>query len=113
MAGVHVDADGQSDNVNVHGGGGPFGRRGQFTVQANDNGAVIHSRAFGADVDDSLILVSNTPGPQGWRTVGYEAMGPRSGPLVVATVQAKSNDHDELFKAVKALTRKAARGRKD
>ncbi len=71
---------------------------------------MIHARAFGPNFNESLILVSNAPGPQGWRTVGYEALGPRKGPLVIATVQSRSGEHDQLFGDVKTLVRKAARG---
>jgi hypothetical protein len=113
VPGVHVDADDRHGSVHVtgqspHDFGGPPGR-GQFSVDANDRGAVIHARSFGPNLNESLILVSNTPGPQGWRTVGYEALGPRSGPLVVATVQSKSDEHEGLFADVKSLVRKVAR----
>jgi hypothetical protein len=112
VPGVHIDADDQHGSVHITGPGAgpPFSGRGQFTVDANDSGAVIHSRSFGPNLQESLILASNAPGPQGWRTVGYEALGPRSGPLVIATVQAKSDDHEQLFGDVKELVRRAAGG---
>ena len=47
--------------------------------------------------------------PEGWRTVAYEAVGPKGGPLVVANFQSKADDHDPLFEQVKALAWKAAR----
>lgn len=113
--GVHIDADNQHSSVHVIGQGpaGAFGGppgRGQVTVDANDGGAVIHTMSFGRDFDENLILVSKTPGPRGWRTVGYEALGPRSGPLVVATVRSASDEHEELFNEVKSLVRRVARG---
>jgi hypothetical protein len=113
VPGVHIDADDQHNSVHISGQGPGPGQppgRGQFTVDANDSGAVIHARSFGPNFSERLILVSNTPGPQGWRTVGYDAMGPRPGPLVIATVQAKSNEHEQLFGDVEALVRKAAKG---
>lgn len=114
VPGVHIDADDQHNSVHVVGQapGHPFGPpdRGQVVVDANDNGAVIHAQSFGPNFDENLILVSKQPGPQGWRTVGYEARGPRTGPLVVATVQSKADDHENLFNDVKDLVRKIARG---
>lgn len=112
--GVHIDADDQHAQVHVAGQApnqvfGPP-ERGQVTVDANDNGAVIHALSFGPNFQEDLILVSKAPGPQGWRTVGYEALGPRSGPLVLATVRSKSDEHDELFNEVRALVRRAAGG---
>ena len=109
VAGMHIDADGQNNSVKINGGRGPTGGRGQFTVDANDSGAVIRSRAFGANVEQSLVVASKTPGPEGWRTVAYEAVGPKGGPLVVANFQSKADDHDPLFEQVKALAWKAAR----
>ncbi len=106
VAGVHIDADDRTNSVKINGG---HRGRGQFTVDANDNGAVVRSRAFGANVEQSLIRVSKTPGPQGWRTVAYEAVGPKGGPLLVANLASKSDEHDALFDAVKALTWKTAR----
>ncbi len=51
----------------------------------------------------SFILASDTPGPSGYKMVGYEARGPQTGPLVVATMMAKTDDHDELRDAVRDL----------
>ena len=105
---VHIDADGHDNSAHIH--GGDHGQ-GQFTVDANDSGAVVRARSFGPNFEESLILVSKTPGPDGWRSVGYEALGPKAGPLVIASFQSKADEHDEMFNDVKALTRKAARGR--
>jgi len=110
VGGLHIDADGESDSVHMQGGHGPFDRHGRFTVDANDGGAIIRSRAGGRDVRASLILASDHPGPQGWKVVGYEARGPRSGPLVVATVKIKSDEHDDVFKDAKALVQRSAGG---
>lgn len=109
VGGVHIDADDQTNSVRINGGGGPMGGHGQFTVDANDNGAVVRSMSFGPNVERSLILASKAPGPQGWRTVGYEAVGPKSGPLVLASFQSKADDRETTFGDVKALAWKAAR----
>ncbi len=106
---VHIDADGNDNSAHIHGGGGHG--RGQFTVDANDSGAVVRARSFGPNFEESLILVSKTPGPEGWRSVGYEALGPKAGPLVIASFQSRADEHDEIFNEVKALARRAARGR--
>ena len=112
VGGMHIDADDSTHSVKINGGGhGPMGRRGQFTVDANDNGAVIRARAFGPNIEQSLILASKSPGPEGWRTVAYEAVGPKSGPLVVANFRSKAEDRDMVFEDVKALAWKAARKR--
>lgn len=106
VGGVHIDADDRNNSVKIN--GGP-NRHGQFTVNANDNGAVIRTRGFGANIEQSLLMVSKSPGPQGWRTVAYEAVGPKSGPLVVANFQSKEDNRDSGFEEVKALAWRAAR----
>ena len=112
VGGVHINADDDTHSVKINGGGnGPMGGRGQFTVDASDNGAVIRARAFGPNIEQSLILASKAPGPEGWRTVGYEAVGPKSGPLVVANFRSKVEDRDMVFQDVKALAWRAARKR--
>ncbi len=110
VGGLNIDADGENDAVHMHGDHGPFGRRGQFSMDASDGGAIIRTRGGGRDVSSSLILASDHAGPAGWRVVGYEARGPRSGPLVVAKVMIKSDDHDDVFKDAKALVRASAGG---
>jgi hypothetical protein len=108
VGGVHIDANGKDNTARVT--GGDRGR-GQFSVDANDNGAVVRARSFGPNFEESLILVSKTPGPEGWRSVGYEALGPKTGPLVVARFQSRSDQHDSVFDDVRALARKTARDR--
>jgi len=107
VGGVHIDADDKNNSVKING-GSPKGR-GQFTVDANDNGAVIRARAFGANIDQSLIMASKEPGPEGWRMVAYDAVGPKSGPMVVARYESRQDNHDSTFEAVKALAWRAAR----
>ena len=109
---VHVDADDRTNSAHVetHANGFMGHGGGAVTVDANDSGAIIRTRSMGVNVNQDLILASDKPGPEGWRAVGYEALGPRNGPLVVAIVQSRSDQHDRLFADVKALVRKAASG---
>ncbi len=109
IGGLHIDADDATNTVHMQSGHG-FGHRGQFTIDANHGGAVIRATGGGPDVHATLILASDQTGPQGWHVVGYEALGPRSGPIVVATVKSKSDDHDTVFEDVKSLVRKSAAG---
>ena len=110
VAGVHVNADDATQQVHVEGGHGPFGRPGRFTIDANDGGAVIRTRSVGKDVRDSLVIAADSSGPQGWRAVGYQAAGPRSGPLVVAVVRSKDDEHSHLFEDARRLAWRTAAG---
>ena len=106
VGGIHIDADDKTNSVKIN--GNP-GRRGQFTVNADDNGAVIRTQGFGENLERSLVMVSKEPGPSGLRTVAYEAVGPRQGPLVVANYQSRQDNHDSTFEEVKEMAWKAAR----
>ena len=104
-AGVKVNANDAGAHVEAHeansskSDGGPAG----VTINAGDNGAEIRVNEPGAGVRSSFLLASDSPGPHGYKFVGYEARGPRGGPLVVASVKAKDEDHDDLRHDMRAL----------
>lgn len=107
VGGMHIKADGQNDAVTVtgrHPGGG------RLSIDASDAGAIIRTRSSGPNVRSTFMIASDQAGPLGWRAVGYEARGPRSGPLVVAVVKTKSEDREEIFGEVHGLVRQTAGG---
>jgi hypothetical protein len=79
---------------------------GNVAIRASDGGAEIRAKKGGDDVRSTLIL-ANDKAPKGFRLAGYEARGPKGGPLAVAIVKAKTRDTDDhdLFKDMKALVR--------
>jgi hypothetical protein len=100
IAGIHVDADDAHDNVHVENAKGHLGIGGNFTVDANNGGAVIRSEKNDANIRSTFIVASDDKGPAGKKAAGYVARGPRSGPLVVAVVQIANDDsdhHDGVF----------------
>ena len=106
VGGVNIQAnDDNKGSVHVtHG----TPAHGQFSVDADDQGAVIRAKGGGADIRSTLIMASDKAGPNGWRVVGYEARGPHAGPLVIAVVKSKSDDHDEVFGQTKRLVRRVS-----
>jgi len=92
MPGITVDADGEDADVRV---GGPDGET--VLVNARDGASEVrvHDRE-GGDIDATYILARDEPTAAGWRTAGYQARGPRGGPLVVATAQSRT-ESDQLF----------------
>jgi hypothetical protein len=79
---------------------------GEVDIHANDDGAQIRQRKRGDGVRATLILASDKAA-SGYRVVGYEARGPKGGPLAVAVVKAKGrdgSDHD-IFEDMKTLVR--------
>jgi hypothetical protein len=106
LPGVHVDARDDSANIRV----------GPIHIDADGEGAEIRMRrdvrlrgeALSREkrgVRATLILTGDEL-PSGYAFAGYEAGGPKSGPLAVATVKGKSGDHDDLYDAVKQLVRR-------
>lgn len=101
---VGVRSDDAKGTVNVtadddHG-------EGDVAIRATEGGAEIRARKGSGDVRSTLIL-ANDKAPKGYRLAGYEARGPKGGPLAVAVVKAKTRDTDDhdLFKDMKALVR--------
>jgi hypothetical protein len=95
---VRIDKD-----VNIGGGSAGMSGHGGVTINAGDNGAEIRVSEPGSGMRFSFILASDNPGPHGYKLAGYEARGPASGPLVVASILAKSEEHDDLYHDVHKL----------
>ncbi|WP_029914859.1 hypothetical protein [Caulobacter sp. UNC358MFTsu5.1] len=79
---------------------------GDTEIHATNDGAQIRQRRGGDGVRATLILASDKA-VSGYRVVGYEARGPKGGPLAVAVVKAKGrdgSDHD-IFEDMKTLVR--------
>lgn len=103
--GVHVSAQ---DGPKSAGGGEAHvvvadGSHGGVTVDAHEGSAQIRVTDKGEGVRLAYLLESATPGPNGYRLAGYEARGPSDGPLVVATILAKSHEGNELRQSVRHL----------
>lgn len=94
--GVHVDAHDRpghgGDHASVKIDGGPGG----VHINANDHGAQVRIEEGGSGIRARYILASDTPGPHGYKVVGYEARGPAGGPMAVAVLLSKSDDKDTL-----------------
>lgn len=96
IGGITIDADEGSSNVDIQ------SEDESVFVRAQDDAAQIRTRAPGEATRMTFLLTDNRPSDAGWRLVGYEARGPRGGPMVVATVRAKDNN-DRVFDDAKNL----------
>ena len=107
LPGIHINADdsGKAD-VNV----------GMIHVNAGENGAVVRiardvrlrGEAFSRQRRGfrATYILAQDNLKDGWKAVGYEAGGPKSGPVTVAVVKVKARDHHDVFDHVKRLVRK-------
>lgn len=109
--GVHVDAD-DNDNDSHHAVVTVPGNAGHdmVTVNANDGGARIEVHENGSGVRSMFMLTSDQAGPNGWKSVGFEARGPEGGPIVVASILSKGHHNDDLRDAAKALVKRNVGG---
>lgn len=110
LPGIHIVANDRDDTANV--------RVGPITVNAGDGAATIRMRRDVRLRGEALsrekrgiratFIYTGEDLPQGYRFVGYEAGGPKAGPITVAVVRSKE-DHDaggEIYPDVKKLVRR-------
>lgn len=108
LPGIHISA--RDDNADV--------RIGGIRINANDEGSTIHIvhevRMRGEALSRekrgirATFISTNKAEPNGYGFVGYEASGPKTGPLTVAIVKAKGEiDHDDdVARDVRRLVRR-------
>lgn len=98
LFGFHIDADGE--HATVHGGPGMR----NAVVNAGPGGAQVVAEDVGkTNASMVYILAAETPGPSGYRAVGYVARGPVAGPLVVGEFKARSGRHNDSHNDVDHL----------
>jgi hypothetical protein len=107
LPGVRIDAQGDKADVRI----------GALHVDAQGGGAVVREThdvrlrgqalAFQRRGFRALYIVARGDLPDGLTSVGYEAGGPRRGPLAVAVVRMKSHGHD-IYQDVRRLVRRNA-----
>lgn len=118
LPGIHIHAagkDGDKDSSEVRiGRGVSIGAGntmvsdsggGAVDIDAHDKGAEIRVNEGHGGTRRDFLLAADAPGPHGYRVAGYEARGPQGGPLVVASLLAKTDDHDRVSHDIHALVR--------
>lgn len=110
LPGIHIVANDRDDTANV--------RVGPLTVNAGEGGATVRIRRDVRLRGEALnpekrgvratFIYTGKDLPEGYRYVGYEAGGPKAGPITVAVVKSKSDHHDvdEVASDVRKLVRK-------
>jgi len=104
VGGLRIEGEGDHANINI-----ARRRGGDVSIVADDGGASIRQdRTNERGVHRSVIFANDAASPAGYHLAGYEARGPKAGPLVVAVVRAKDGegDADYVFKDMKALVRR-------
>ena len=108
LPGIHISADDDKANVSVGG----------VHVDAGEDGATVRMsrevRLRGESMSRerrgfrSTYILAKDNLKDGWKAVGYEAAGPKAGPITVAVFKAHHGDHHDVSEDVKRLVRKNA-----
>ncbi len=108
LPGIHITADDDKANVSVGG----------VHVDAGEDGATVRMsrdvRLRGEALSRerrgfrSTYILAKDNLKDGWKAVGYEAGGPKTGPITVAVFKAHHGDHHDVSEDVKRLVRKNA-----
>lgn len=113
LPGIHIDADDETDHAQVKVGG--------VTINAHDDGATIRVyrdvRLRGESFSRvkrglrASYIYTGKGLPGGLRFVGYEAAGPKAGPITVAVVRSTADNdeidmHDHALRDIKRLVRR-------
>lgn len=110
LPGIHIVADDDEDTAKV--------KIGPLTVDAGDDSATVRMRrdvrlrgeALNPEKRGmrALFIYTGDDLPDGYRFVGYEAGGPKRGPIAVAVVKSRDEGPDggELYPDVKKLVRR-------
>lgn len=109
LPGIHIEANEKNETAKV--------KVGPLTVDAGGDTATVRMRRDVRLKGEALsrqkrglramFIYTGKDLPDGYRFVGYEAGGPKTGPLAIATVKSKSDSPDdgELYPDVKRLVR--------
>ena len=108
LPGIHIDAEG--DRADVHVGPIHVDANGKTATVKMTKSVRLRGEAFaptGSGLRASFIYSGDGLGG-GYKYVGYEAAGPKVGPLAVAVVRSKAShsDRGDLYDDVKKLVRR-------
>ena len=108
LPGIHIDAEG--DRADVHVGPIHVNANGETATVKMSKTVRLRGEAFaptGSGIRASFIYAGEGLGG-GYKYVGYEAAGPKTGPLAVAVVHSRAGhgSHGDLYDDVKRLVRR-------
>ncbi|HEV2531701.1 hypothetical protein [Phenylobacterium sp.] len=106
--GLHIDTEGDSAKIDVAG----------VHIDANDENATVHvvrdvrlrGQGFSRERNGlrATFIAKRENMPDGYRFVGYQASGPKAGPLTIAVVKSRDEifDGGRLYRDIQRLVRR-------
>ena len=110
LPGLHIDADESTGNARVDIAG--------VHIDANDEDATVHvtrdvrlrGQGFSRERNGlrATFIAKRENLPDGYRFVGYQAAGPKTGPLTIAIVKSRDeiDDGNRLYRDIRRLVRR-------
>jgi hypothetical protein len=108
LPGIHINADDETSSANIKISG--------VNIDAGDNGATIRvdrdvrlrGEAFSREKHGfrATFILARDDLKDGWKAVGYEAAGPKTGPITVAVFKAHEGAHHDVSDDIKRLVRR-------
>jgi hypothetical protein len=108
LPGIHINADDDTSSANIKISG--------VNIDAGENGATIRvdrdvrlrGEAFSREKHGfrATFILARDDLKDGWKAVGYEAAGPKTGPITVAVFRAHEGAHHDVSDDIKRLVRR-------
>lgn len=91
IGGINIQSNDGSGSVNINSGDD------RVSIQSHADSTEVRTSTGGESTRITWVLTDPEASASGWRLVGYEARGPKGGPLVVATVRSRDSERGRVF----------------
>ena len=110
LPGIHINADGDTEHADIRLGAVQINAGGEAATIRMFRDVRLRGEAFSREKRGlrATFIYTGKNLPNGYRFVGYEAGGPKAGPLTVAVMRSNldGDNHDRAYDDVKRLVRK-------
>jgi hypothetical protein len=91
IGGINIQSNDGTGSVNIRSGDD------RVSIQSHADSTEVRTSTGGESTRITWVMNDPEASEAGWRLVGYEARGPKGGPLIVATVRSRDNERGRVF----------------
>lgn len=91
IGGINIQSNDGSGSVNIRSGDD------RVSIQSHADSTEVRTSTGGDSTRITWVLTDPQASEAGWRLVGYEARGPKGGPIVIATVRSRDSERGQVF----------------